>query len=670
MASELLFFNGVNASRGTYGHQPLTVDQLAALIRGDDPSPASLDPDKAQLDELRERALQVAESGFQLKEGVDAKDLSQTGWGVIFADGQQSAAIREALGELLAWRSAQAGPRYRECSYLPGESKADFLRRQGAATSGPVDPDLFPYYLLIVGDPEQIPYRFQYQIDVQYAVGRIHFDTLDEYARYARSVVASERGDVKLSRRAVFFGVRNDDDAATTRAASDLVLPLAESIQTNPRARDWSVETVVGEAARKARLSQLLGGDETPALLFTASHGVEFDNGDPHQIAHQGAILCQDWPGPRRWRGAIPPEFYLSGDDLGADARLLGTIAFCFACFGAGTPRDDDFPHQKGFSSAIAPHAFISRLPQRLLGHPNGGALAVIGHVERAWTFSFSDARGGRQIETFKSALRRMMFDGAPVGGALEFFNNRYAELATVLTEDLENAHRGMYVDPYDLSTRWTEHNDARSYVVIGDPAVRLPLADLGDAPPPAGRATIPSVSAPAASAAPPPAQTPAADTPAPAAPSAPGVGAPGWVVPAQAGGAGDSFGGLFGGGDKGGETMKKLAESLQEFAEQLGETLKRAIEDAAHLEVETYVADDLASVDYRSGNFDGAQLRAVTRMGLDGDTQVVVPRREGQLDEELWAIHVSMVQQAQTNRADMIRAIAGAAAGLLGALK
>jgi hypothetical protein len=681
MASELLFFNGVNASRGTYGRQPLTADQLAAIIRGDDPKPENLDSDQDQLAELKRRAVQVKAGNFGVKEGVNEKDLAQTGWGVVFPAGPESAAIREALGELLAWRSAQAGVRYRECSgplgYRPNESKADFLRRQGAATSGPVDPDKFPYYLLLVGSPEEIPYRFQYQIDVQYAVGRIHFDTLDEYARYARSVVASERGDVKLARRAVFFGVRNSDDAATTRASNELVLPLADVIKSNPRASDWSFETVIGEGATKSRLSKLLGGTETPAILFTASHGVEFDNGDTQQLDHQGAILCQDWPGPRLWRGPIPQEFYLAGDDLGADARLLGTVAFCFACFGAGTPRNDDFPHQKGIQSAIAPHAFISRLPQRMLGHPNGGALAVIGHVERAWTFSFSDARGGKQIETFSSAMRRMMLDGAPVGWALEFFNNRYAELASVLTEDMENAHWGGSVDPYELSTKWTEHNDSRSYVVIGDPAVRLPLADIGAAPGPVERATIPTVSAATVSA---PAPAPVAEAPAPvaeapapvAAPSVPGVpgtGSQGWMVQAQVGDAGASFG-IFGSGEKGGEAVSKLTASLQEFAERLGETLKRAIEDAAHLEVETYVADDLASVNYRDGDFSGAQLRAVTRMALDGDTQVVVPRREGQLDAELWAIHTSMVQQAQANRAEMIRAIAAAAAGLFGALK
>ncbi len=673
MTSELLFFNGVNASRGTYGRQPLTADQLAAIIRGEDPKPEDLDPDKDQRDELIARAAQVQASGFMVKEGVDEKDLAQAGWGVIFPAGPQTAAIREAMSELLAWRRTQAGSLYRECigtqGYLPNESKASFLRRQGAATSGAVDPDKLPYYVLIVGSPEEIPYRFQYQLDVQYAVGRIYFDTLDEYARYARSVVSAERGDVKLARRAVFFGVRNKDDAATTRAANELVLPLADVIKTNRRASDWSIETVVGEDANKARLSKLLGGDETPAIIFTASHGVEFDNGDPQQIPHQGAILCQDWPGPRLWRGPIPQEFYLAGDDLASNARLLGTVAFCFACFGAGTPRNDDFPHQKGVQSGIAPHAFIARLPQRLLGHPNGGALAVIGHVERAWTFSFSDARGGRQIETFSSAMRSMMFNGAPVGAALEYFNNRYAELASVLTEDLENARWNTNIDPYELSTKWTEHNDARSYVVIGDPAVRLPLADSGAPPTLTQRATIPTLSAPTPA---PPTDVPVVAPTPPAAPSVPGVpgaGPQGWMVPAQTGDNNTSFG-IFGSGEKGSEAVNKLTTSLQEFAERLGETLKKAIDDAAHLEVETYVADDLAAVNYREGDFSAAQLRAVTRMALDGDTQVVVPRRGDQLDAELWAIHTSMVQQAQANRAEMIRAIAAAAAGLFSALK
>jgi hypothetical protein len=696
MASELLHFNGVNATRGDYARAPLSAQELAARIRGDQPDPARLDPDEAQRAELQQRYRQRQEGQFGVKEGVDERNLAETGWGVIFPADPAYDPVREALSELLAWRRAQAGPRYRECAgangYFLGESKADFLRRQGAATSGPVDPDRFPYYLLIVGDPERIPFRFQYQLDVQYAVGRLQFATLDAYAAYARSVVTAEGGSVRLPRRAVFFGVQSPDDPATQLSTRDLVEPLVQALRRNQRSAEWQIDTVLGAAAQKARLHRILGGPETPALLFTASHGVEFDPIDPRQVRDQGALLCSDWPGPRAWsHRAIPPDFYFGADDVAADANLLGTVAFHFACFGAGTPRLDDFPHERSFQAAIAPHAFVAGLPQRLLGHPRGGALAVIGHVERAWTFSFSDALGARQIETFSSALRRLMLGGAPVGFALEYFNDRYAELAAGLTEDLENARFGQRIDDMALAVKWTEHNDARSYVVLGDPAVRLPLGDAGAAP--TARAPIPEVHAtvttpeqpaqppPPAAAPPTPApgpQTPpgpppvAAWQPAPGYPPAvvvyygyPPPGAPGQGVP----GSGASFG-LFGSGGKVTEATQKLTEALQQFTDQIGTTLKQVLEDAAHLDVETYVADDLAGVAYAQNDFSAATLRAVTRMKLDGDTKVLVPTSEGQLDERLWAIHTSMVAQAQANRAEMIRAIAGAAAGLLDAVQ
>lgn len=481
MSEELLYFNGINGATGEYAFPPLTAKQILEIAKGEEINPA-------HLSELNSRARPEQHFGVD-RDKVDPKKLEQTGWGVIFAYNADPT-IREALSPLLELRRQQATKNkehyYREYIgpegyHSPDEEKSHFTARFKVGP-GTVDPEKMPYYLLIVGDPESIPYRFQYELDVAFAVGRIYFDTLQEYAQYAQSVVEAETGKLSLSRNACFFGVGNDGDGASQNSADNLVKPLAELIAVDQP--DWRVKPTLRDDATKARLGQLLGGSETPSFLFTASHGMEFPNGDRRQLRHQGASLCQDWPGPMIWGNKpIPEDFYFSADDIADDARLLGLIAFNFACYGAGTPKMDDFAHQIAFSeqSAIAPHAFIAKLPQRLLSHPKGGALAVVGHVERAWSSSFlvqeKLADGFFELSHFQKAINRLI-EGFPIGYALEFFNDRYAEISTVLSSKLYKIKFGAIADEIEISNLWTSNNDARSYAIIGDPAVRLFVGD------------------------------------------------------------------------------------------------------------------------------------------------------------------------------------------------
>ncbi len=644
MDDPLLVFNGIDATTGDYLLAPMTPKQAARFFGAHQP-----DPD--HLRELRWWRRRAAEAFFGPREGVDPKSLTESGWGVIFAH-DADPAIREAMAGLLEHRRREAGrareQRYREFAgedgYRPGETKQQFLARHGAGP-GPADPDRVPYYLLIAGDPASIPFSFQYQLDVQYAVGRIHFDTPEGYAAYARSVVAAETGGVPRPRRAAIFAARNPGDQATSLSSAELATPLAESLRKEHS--DWSVKALVGEQATKQGLADLLGGDRVPTLLFTATHGAGFPGGHPRQLRHQGALVCQDWPGPGPGHDALAEDHYFSGDDLDASACLLGLISFHFACFSAGTPRWEDFaPDDPDRRVELAPHPFVGSLPKRLLSHPGGGALGVVGHVERAWGYSFLWPQVGSQTEVYRSCLERLI-DGHPLGSAFEYFNERYAELSCDLSVALEDTKFRKHPDYLSLSAMWTANNDARGFAILGDPAARL-LTQTGAEAGARERIEI--------------------DRPAPAAPAT-GDALPAATAPGMAPAADIDFGLLEGVKS----ARDRLARALQNLAGRLATALESAVESVTVLEVATYVSDNPSAVSYdrSTGRFgDGAELRALSRVGIDGDTLVLAPEDFGEADERLWILHASMIQQARAARNDLLKTAGSAASALLDALK
>ena len=146
---------------------------------------------------------------------IDPTDVARAGWGVVVSPQTPSETL-SALEPLIAHRRSQVlADRCKTLEYRAGENMKDWLKRHGVYP-GSVAPTKVPYYLLLIGGPESIPFDFQYLLDIEYAVGRLCFDHADQYRLYAESVVDYEKAQAApTSRQMVYWGTRHPRDRAT-----------------------------------------------------------------------------------------------------------------------------------------------------------------------------------------------------------------------------------------------------------------------------------------------------------------------------------------------------------------------------------------------------------------------------------------------------------------------
>lgn len=458
--------------------------------------------------------------------GIDSRDLAQARWAVV-VNATERADLIKAIWPLIEHRMAQMGVKVPSVSFMPDEDAASWLARHtdnGQKTlrshwgrippvliyrpgerasrwldrhdvsQGPVDPRRgVPYYLLLLGRPGPlhqkdnsfIPFAFQYELDLFWAVGRLCFTDsngdhrLADYATYAERLVGFEqRSDAaqQVRREIVYYATLHD--AATKLSVEELVRPLihwTEDPANVPARCGVTPRSFVADKAVRSTLERILRGEgdgRAPAVLFTASHGLGLPVHDERLVLHQGALVTQDWPG----FGNVRREHWFAGEDVDDQAHLEGAIALLFACYSVGCPEHDEFifDERRG-RPRVAPFPLIGQLPQRLLLR---GVQAVIGHVERAWSYSFRSADGARsQTQAFEDVLARLVL-GEPVGNATDEFNMIQGARAMALTEELENIKFGKQPDPFELARLWIARNDARNYALLGDPAARLPWSE------------------------------------------------------------------------------------------------------------------------------------------------------------------------------------------------
>ena len=458
-----LVFSGIDGATGRRLDDPTTTDELGDLILG------------GQFDgRLITELAHHGEPHFGVAEGAFPERLDDVGWAVVGSEDTPDEVIA-ALRPLLDLRRDQAGDRYHEFLGADGLRRRDrtrrFLQRHGVGLGMPVNPDRVPYYLLLVGGPGSIPFEHQYELAAGYAVGRLDFDRPADYQRYAERVLAAESARPTARPSIDLFGPSHPDDPATQLSAELLVDELHTLLES--RLGEQSVSRLPSTSATKDALLDLLG--ECSDLLVAACHGLAFPPTDDLQLAQQGALLCQDWPGPAAWTGRLATEFFVSADDARKLPSIETKVMLASACFSAGTPQTDGFPRRRDERArVIAARPFVASLPKQLLAHPGGGALGFIGHVDRTWGSSFRMPDGQPQVDVYDSVARAVA-NGSRLGHASRYFALRHQAVGVALTTLLDEIRQnGLVADRAELSRLWLETNDARGVVVLGDPAVRV----------------------------------------------------------------------------------------------------------------------------------------------------------------------------------------------------
>ena len=297
-----------------------------------------------------------------------------------------------------------------------------------------------------------MPFEVTHEIDSDYCVGLLDFETPDEYARYAASVIEYETASASSNaREVVFFGTRHPFDDATLLSADWLVAPLADGMPASGRRRraagrarssvSGSASSLRAGATRDALLRRArrrrrdaIACSSLPATAWSGRTAIA------RQSSAQGALLCQDWPG----FGSVAPAHYVSGADVPDGARVHGMITFHFACFGGGTPRRRPLSFRAGAGAA----------GDRAASRSSPRCRAGCWHIRAAarWPASrTSSARGALdhrhrprvpQIRPFQRAIGQMLV-GKPVGIAVQEFNDLSATLSVVLTGLLGKAFHG-----------------------------------------------------------------------------------------------------------------------------------------------------------------------------------------------------------------------------------
>lgn len=429
--------------------------------------------------QARQSAINTTFRGEVVRSVIDVGDPLKVGWTYLVSrQDPQSERVRKLI-EPLARKRGMPDPA--EALVLDGQNPdewADWLEEHYFALH--LDGKKVPQYILLIGSPKYLPFRFQSLLSTVANVGRLDFDCLEDLETYVQKVITLESlPDPVVERQVLLFAPDVGQSDPTYYSRQYMVEPLRDHVRDELH---YPTIALTGFAATKQRFEQELHRSR-PALVYSASHGLGLTGRSlEEQMRLNGALVCQS-------SGPLTSSSLFCADDVPLDRPFLeGAVFFQFACFGYGTPAQSDYAHWiEGMPDRYADEDFVAALPKRLLAHPHG-PIAFVGHLDTAFMHAFMDPsepavadRWHHRMEPFVAAVDRLL-NVQPSGLAMEDMSKRYATHNTVLTNFYDRLQRDSSAMTPQRTGRfidcWIERGDAQNYMVFGDPAARLRIPE------------------------------------------------------------------------------------------------------------------------------------------------------------------------------------------------
>jgi len=443
------------------------------------------------------KAIRGDDSPLKRRHDAHPNDLPLQRWGLVVPIGNEGDRMLEAVSPLIRLREEEQGAK--ACIYrVPPDmdAKATARWKDEVYWADNVPDAERPLYLLMLGDLHQTSIELQQSIANGCLVGRVHFaneagDTnLDGYAAYAEKVVRFARNGTKESSPNLLYYVSRDGDRATQIGESKLVVPSFKVSENAKESGALRLADVRFTSAKTVDEFLAMGASTHPSVLFSVSHGIGAPPGGwkskEEQWAQQGGL-------------SIRRNETLTAERLRGQTFLPGGLWFCLACFGAGTPSSSVYRTWLEFLAKDGAYGgkpanvlqslpswgerpFVAALPQAALSNP-AGPLAVIGHVDLAWSYGFSGSYKYSESRKLRfSSVLDVMVQGSRAGIALDALARFYRDTNDSLMAhfqleaDEEGVNPEIVADRVERGHLWMLRNDLRGYVLLGDPAVRLPL--------------------------------------------------------------------------------------------------------------------------------------------------------------------------------------------------